>query len=195
MRVLLFGAFGLLPLWAAIALIAYAFAALPSHEAGHALWVLVVVPPACAVTLGIASATATVHSLTQGTPESKRKRSAIVLLGSCVLLFVGGGWYAVKNDEQAKLLRHEQRRAVSFIEDASGVKNVEGSLRVSISSSSYTSKSNLPVAYDIRVRTGEQYTFYIVEVNRLTTPSSFRVQCTTPMSLGQRAALKGPCER
>jgi hypothetical protein len=185
--------FGLLPMWAAFALIAFAFATMRSDQAGMTLWALVAAIPACAVTLSIAGVALAIHSGAAGDRQRKFRLSATFVGVAClVLVLIGLGLWLKKqsNDED---LRIEKADIEEFVKGNAAARAAAGEpFRVSISSYSIGRDGPLPTTYDVSVM-GPQTIYAIVTVDRKTKPATFKLLCTTPLSIGQRETSKGPC--
>jgi len=187
--------FGLLPLWAALAFIAIAFATTRSDHAGMSLWALVVAIPACAVTLLIAGAGSVVHSRTAGDAKRKQRFSVGFVSLACLGLVASGVWYALNRQKNEQILQHEQGLVLRFVQESAVIRNAAGE-PLQVSSSSYTigNSGPLPVNYDVQVK-GTRTIYAIVGIDRTTRPTTFRLLCTTPLYSGQRDPSKGACEQ
>ena len=195
MRVAFIVGFGLLPLWAALAFIAYAFATMRSDQAGMAFWALLPAIPACGVTVLIAGLGSAIYTRTAGDSGRKWTFSAGFVSLACLALAMGGVWYVLVKQKNEQILLHEQGLVVRFVQENDEVRReVGGSPTVSIASYSLLSSGPLPVWYDISVK-GTKTVYAIVEVDRSTKPTTFHLRCTTPLYMGSRQPFKGPCEQ
>ena len=185
--------YGLLPFWAALAFIVFALLTVGNDHAAVAFWALVPAIPACGVTLAIAGVTLAVHSRAKGAPTRKlRVASTFVTAASSVLVIAGVVLWLNKrgNDQdlQAEIIRVEEfTRVNETVRAAAGEP-----LTTSVNSYTIDLSAPLPTTYDVRV-TGSKTVYAIVEVDRKSRPSQFKLLCTTPLYTGKREAFKSPC--
>ncbi len=189
MRRLFFVGFSLLPMWAAIALIAYAFAVFPPYQAGMTLWVLLPAIPACAVTYFIAAIATLFYRHTKGDHARKLGSSAGFVAFACLTLGLAGTWYVIDNRETKRMIEHERARAERFVRDNAEVQKAVGRVpAVSTIFTTFETSRSLPSRYEVSVHDSALHA--IVDVNRTSSPSTFVLRCLT-----QRTASRDPCAK
>jgi uncharacterized membrane protein len=193
MRIPFLLGFGLLPIWAALAFITYAFLTMSRDHAGMTLWALVAAIPASAVTLLIGTVALGIHSRVAGEQSRKLRLSALFVCLAILALAIAGFtlWLNKQDNEQDLIV--EKTRIEEFTKGNAIVRAAVGEpLSVSISSCTTVRSDPKPSVYDVMVK-GTKTVYAIVEVDRKTKPPTFSLLCTTPLYMGQREAFKSPC--
>jgi hypothetical protein len=193
MRFVFLAGYGLLPLWAAIAFIAFGFMTMRSDYAGMTLWSLVVAVPACAVTLLVANVGVAIYSRAAGDRWRKLRLSVGFVLLANVGIVLAGVLLWLNKRENDEYVQAEKALVEQFTRSNTTVREAAGEpITVSINSYTFHKSGPLPVQYDVSV-SGLRTVYAIVEVDRTSKPPAFRLLCTTPLYMGQRDPLKSPC--
>ena len=145
---LLFGVFGLVPLWIAIAVVLVGGQDAPKDYWLVAPWLLIFAVPACGVTLTIAAITIAVHSGASGDAVRKRKYAlgTFAALLALTLAGVGAYWYREATVET------QQIAGRALVESSEVVRSaLAPPLRVSLDSTVYDRRRNLKrLTYHVR---------------------------------------------
>lgn len=200
-----YAGYGLLPLWAAIAIVVVGSWYSDSHEYWNvAPWLIVVAIPACALTFGIATLTLVVHARAGGEP-SRRKTVAVGCFGVLNLLLVAAaGLWWMQTTRLKQEIETEKTRALDFVRShATVVERFGAGLDVSIVTYATSSNERMPHRYEVSIDTkqpqgaepGPQYVYAIVGVWETAGERELVLDCITPTYMGQRDSSKGPCEQ
>lgn len=196
MRFLFFATFGVLPFWAAVAFVIFAYMTMSAESAGMSLWAFVVAIPACAITLSIAGVTFAVHDGTGGGPDRKRKYSLSFFAASILILAIVAICLYTRRQNNEENLRHEISRVSEFVAAHPAVLAMVGDqAKSSIASYAISSSESLPSQYDVYVSGKLRTVYAIVRADRTVTPSKLILACTTPLSIGEREVFKDPCAK
>jgi hypothetical protein len=179
--------YGLLPLWAGIAVIIYNDTGRNSEYWASAPWFIMFSMVLCGVTLLVVSATLYV---------SRWRGAAVGLLafvgmnGACLLAFLG----VVKYNERVTLeRRNEVVRLREFIEANPVVIQAVGP-NAKMGGVIRRGEGRLPVKYEASVK-GTRTVYAIVDVSRSTKPPRFIIACLVETEMGQRSSFDDPCKR
>lgn len=195
MRLVLLLGFGGLPLWLAILFIFYSYSTMSGEYAGMTLWSLVPALPATLATTVIAMATVGIYSGVKGSQNRKAAvASSFFVLANIALLIVVAEPFWEKRQAEKKI-NLERPQVEQFVTRNAHVHAQVGAPKT-VSIVSYTTLRDdlMPSTYDVGVEGSEQI-YAIVKVNRTKEPTTFSLECTTKLYMGQRDARKGPCEQ
>ena len=174
-RNLLLLGFGLLPLWAAIALVvAGSFLPGASHEYWNvAPWAIVAAIPASGITMAIAIAAVMIFNRSGGGDGRKARISTAWFFGlvGLVVLAIIGGW--MKHRASERQSRVEQAAAMEFVTGHEAVVRAFGPVRRTDISSRSTDNSQLGIWIE-----GERKGYAIVRGLRTREGLSFVLACT-----------------
>jgi hypothetical protein len=194
MRFLFVATFGLLPFWAAIAFVIFAYATMSGDRAGMTLWAFVVAIPACAITLAIAGVTLAVGANAAGDAQRKRKVSFAFFLLALLALALVAQYFWMKRQDNEQQLRREKERVTEFVATHPNILAETGEpMHASIASYALPSSDSMPVQYDVSASGKVRTVYAIVTADRMFSPSKLVLVCTTHLSMGQRESSKGAC--
>jgi len=195
MRVAFLLGYGLLPLWAAVALIVLAFAVMRSDLAGESLWALLVAVPACAVTLAITWATTRTYAEVSGSRARRLTLASGVFAAANATLVVAAASYWLAGENRTDVLRKEKSEVETFVSLNEVVRSAAGEpLRASVSLSTFVRSAPLPSRYEVSVA-GAQTVYALVEVDRRVQPATFKLLCIMRRSQTQQDSQVDACSQ
>ena len=182
--------FGLLPLWAAIALVVIGsyMPGAPHDYWNVAPWAIVAAIPASAITMVIAAAAIVIHNRTPGDGRRKAKVSTAWFFGLVALVAgaIGAAWMSHRAEERQS--RVEQRDAVEFAKNHHAVARAAGAIRDARVSSRATDNSRLT----IWVR-GDRTVYAVVRGKRERGKLTFVLACVDDGSRSPQGTAGEPC--
>jgi hypothetical protein len=187
--------YGLLPLWAAVAFIVFAYMTMSVNHSGTALWALVVALPSCGMTLSIAGIALAIHSRTAGESQRKlRTSTTFVAVASFIVAAIGLAlWHHRQSNEQD--LQAEKPLVEQFVRTHPLVIGAAGTVSAtSIALISFARGDSKPTSYEVSV-TGSTTIYAIVDVDRSSGAPHLGLRCTTSVYKGHRDSHKDPCAK
>jgi hypothetical protein len=198
--------YGLLPLWASIAILVLGGAFSHSSEYWTAApWIVIASVPICGATLLVSAITLVVHRRASG-DEARRKAIAIKSFWgmNLVLVAIAGMWW-LQSAKRTSDIESEKKRALEFVRSHETVVKRFGS-GLDVSVATYTTSATtgpLPWQFEISIDTkraqgadlNSRYVYAIVTVAESQGQRRLILDCITATSMGHRDPSKDPCRQ
>ena len=196
MRLAFFAAYGLLPLWASIAIVF--IGAHQAYVSGNywavAPWLIIMGVLACGVTLTISSVTLVTYDRTDGDHLLKLKRSVRVFAFLHLAVAAVAGFIWIRETQRERDFKKEELKAIEYVKKHKDIASVAGdNFKAKLSSKEFTS-SGEPRQYDIFF-SGSTQAYAIVNVSRSDGKAHFSLACITHRYRGQRDPSKDACNQ
>jgi hypothetical protein len=176
---ILFIAFGFLPLWVAVAFVF--IGGRSNHLAADywnvTPWFILFSIPYCAITCGLAVATAAVYRRASGTRQRRFAVSATAFVALCVVAVLAGGGYVLYRKEVASRWALEESRALRYAKQYPSIAAAVDADGQAFIHARKQTREGVPIEYYIVVSGGRSPARAIVAVDRSANAPVFKLVC------------------
>lgn len=204
-KIAFFVGYGLLPFWAATAIVLIGAAFSQSSDYSTAApWLVVFSIPICGATLLAAAITLIMYARADGDAFRKKAVATKWFWALNALLIGIAGLWLLQMKSLNRDIEAEKNRALAYVRSHETVVQRFGT-DLSVNLASYTTNraDGKPRSYEVSIDTNRhagsdpnsRYVYAIVRVERTANQRNLVLDCITPLSIGYRDGFKDPCKQ